>query len=60
MIIGMIFLFLVCQVISLGITAGVIYLVCWLLGIDFSWKIALAIWLILSLIKSCFNVTVEK
>ena len=47
-------------------TAGVVWLICWgltasgLLAISFSWPLAVAVWFILFLLKSTFNVTVKK
>lgn len=59
-IICIILVFLMYLVISFGITAGIIYLVFWLLGISFSWKITLAIWLILGLIRTSFKLTISE
>lgn len=62
-------------VIALGIsflfTAGLVWLLCWLLpmigittigsiAIVFSWKLALVIWLIIALLRSIFSITVKK
>ena len=47
-------------------TAGVVWLICWgltasgLLAISFSWPLAVAVWFILFLLKTTFNVTVKK
>ena len=52
--------------ISFLITAGLVWLLCWLLPaigitaigtftIAFSWKLALAIWLIIALLRSIFS-----
>ena len=54
--------------ISFLITAGLVWLLCWLLPaigitaigtftITFSWKLALAIWLIIALLRSIFSST---
>ena len=54
--------------ISFLITAGLVWLLCWLLPaigittigtftIVFSWKLALAIWLIIALLRSIFSST---
>ena len=54
--------------ISFLITAGLVWLLCWLLPaigitaigtftIAFSWKLALAIWLIIALLRSIFSST---
>ena len=54
--------------ISFLITAGLVWLLCWLLPaigitaigtftIAFSWKLALAIWLIIALLRSIFSFT---
>ena len=53
--------------ISFLMTAGLVWLLCWLLPaigitaigtftIAFSWKLALAIWLIIALLRSIFSV----
>lgn len=53
--------------ISFLLTSGLIWLLCWLLPaigitaigtftIAFSWKLALAVWIILGLLKSIFSV----
>ena len=54
--------------VSFLITAGLVWLLCWLLPaigitaigtftIAFSWKLALAIWLIIALLRSIFSST---
>ena len=54
--------------ISFLITAGLVWLLCWLLPaigittigtftIVFSWKLALAIWLVIALLRSIFSST---
>ena len=60
-------LILLSLVISFLLTSGLIWLLCWLLPaigitaigtftIVFSWKLALAIWIILALLQSIFSV----
>lgn len=60
-------LILLSLVISFLLTSGLIWLLCWLLPaigitaigtftIAFSWKLALAIWIILALLRSIFSV----
>lgn len=60
-------LILLFLVISFLLTSGLIWLLCWLLPaigitaigtftIAFSWKLALAVWIILGLLKSIFSV----
>lgn len=60
-------LILLSLVISFLLTSGLIWLLCWLLPaigitaigtftIAFSWKLALAIWIILALLQSIFSV----
>lgn len=60
-------LILLSLVISFLLTSGLVWLLCWLLPalgitaigtfvIVFSWKLALAIWLILLLLRSLFTV----
>ena len=57
---------LLALVVSFLITAGLVWLLCWLLPaigivaigtftIAFSWKLALAIWLIIALLRSIFS-----
>ena len=57
--------------ISFLMTAGLVWLLCWLLPaigitaigtftIAFSWKLALAIWLIIALLRSIFSSTGKK
>lgn len=45
-----------------GITALLVKCVCWAFGYTFSWKMALGIWALLSLVGGAFksNVTVKK
>ena len=45
-----------------GITALLVKCVCWAFGYTFSWKMALGIWALLSLVGGVFknNVTVKK
>lgn len=54
-------------VVSFLLTSGLIWLLCWLLPaigitaigtftIAFSWKLALAVWIILALLRSIFSV----
>lgn len=62
-----ILLILLSLAISFLLTSGLIWLLCWLLPaigitaigtftIAFSWKLALAIWIILALLQSIFSV----
>lgn len=62
-----ILLILLSLAISFLLTSGLIWLLCWLLPvigitaigtftITFSWKLALAIWIILALLQSIFSV----
>lgn len=63
------------MVIALGIsflfTAGLVWLLCWLLpmigitaigsiAIAFSWKLVLVVWLIVAILRSIFRVTVKS
>lgn len=63
-------LVILCLGISFLVTAGLVWLLCWLLPalgiatigtftIVFSWKLALAIWLILALLRSIFSVSTK-
>lgn len=56
--------------VSFLITAGLVWLLCWLLPaigiatigtftIMFSWKLALAIWLIIALLRSIFSISTK-
>ena len=60
-------LILLSLVVSFLLTSGLVWLLCWLLPalgitaigtftIAFSWKLALAIWIILALLQSIFSV----
>ena len=57
-------------IISFLITAGLVWLLCWLLPaigivaigtftIVFSWKLALAIWLVIALLRSIFPISTK-
>lgn len=57
--------------VSFLLTSGLIWLLCWLLPaigitaigtftIAFSWKLALAIWIILALLRSIFSVSKKE
>ena len=65
------FLVLVCLGIDFLFSAGLVWLLCWLLpmigitaigsiAIVFSWKLALVIWLIVAILRSIFRVTVKS
>ena len=67
MVIGTILVVILAFAISFLLTSGLIWLLCWLLPaigitaigtftIAFSWKLALAIWIILALLRSIFSV----
>lgn len=60
-------LILLSLAVSFLVTSGLVWLLCWLLpalgitaigtfAIAFSWKLALAIWIILALLQSIFSV----
>lgn len=62
-----VFLVLLYFVVSFLFTSGLIWLLCWLLPaigitaigtftIAFSWKLALAVWIIIALLRSIFSV----
>lgn len=64
---GVILLILLSLAVSLLATSGLVWLLCWLLPalgitaigtfvIVFSWKLALAIWIVLLLLRSLFTV----
>lgn len=66
-----ILLTLLIYAISFLCTAGLIWLLCWLLPaigvatigsfvIAFSWKLALVVWLIVAILRSIFRVTVKS
>lgn len=51
----MIVIFLIAAGISWVVASGVIWLICWLIGWDFSIKVATAIWLVMILINGIFS-----
>lgn len=53
---------LVYLALSFGFTSLLLYLACWAFGLAFSWKIAFGVWVVMALIRSCFNssITVNK
>ena len=51
----MIVIFLIAAGISWVATSGIIWLICWLVGWDFSIKVATAIWLVMMLIYGSFS-----
>lgn len=55
-----ILLLAICYAISWIITCGIIKLITICFGLTFSWAIATGVWLILSLLKSIFSITVKK
>ena len=65
------FLVLVCLGIDFLFSAGVVWLLCWLLPaigivsigsfvIAFSWKLVLVVWLIVAILRSIFRITVKN
>lgn len=65
------FLVLVCLGIDFLFSAGLVWLLCWLLPaigiasigsfvIAFSWKLVLVVWLIVAILRSIFRVTVKS
>lgn len=42
-------------ILSFGITSSVVYGICWAFGLNFTWKIAIGIWLVLYILKSIFK-----
>ena len=48
-------LFLIAAGISRVVASGVIWLICWLIGWDFSIKVATDIWLVMILINGIFS-----
>ena len=55
-----ILLLAVCYGISYIVTCGIIKLITMCFGLEFSWAIATGIWLIICILKSIFNVTVNN
>ena len=51
--------FLLAIVVSWGITAGAIKLICLCFSLQFSWKIATGVWLILTLISGFLKNTIH-
>lgn len=50
----------VCCGISWIVTCGIIKLITMCFGLEFSWVVATGIWLIICILKSIFNVTVNN
>ena len=50
-------LFLIFEALSFVVSAGIVKLICLCFGLAFSWKLALGIWLILSLLSAFFKST---
>ena len=50
----------VCYGISWIVTCGIIKLITMCFGLEFSWAVATGIWLIICILKSIFNVTVNN
>lgn len=48
-------IFLIAAGITWVVTSGIIWLICWLIGWDFSIKVATAIWLVMMLIDGSFS-----
>lgn len=48
-------IFLIAAGITWVVTSGIIWLICWLIGWDFSIKVATAIWLVMMLIDGIFS-----
>lgn len=48
-------IFLIAAGISWVVISGIIWLICWLIGWDFSIKVATAIWLVMILINVIFS-----
>lgn len=55
-----IILLAVCYGISWIVTCGIIKLITMCFGLEFSWAVATGIWLIICILKSIFNVTVNN
>ena len=55
-----ILLLAVCYGISWIVTCGIIKLITMCFGWEFSWAVATGIWLIICILKSIFNVTVNN
>ena len=51
----MIVIFRIAAGISWVVTSGIIWLICWLIGWDFSIKVATVIWLVMILIYGSFS-----
>ena len=48
-------IFLIAAGITWVVTSGIIWLICWLIGWNFSIKVATAIWLVMMLIYGIFS-----
>lgn len=55
-----ILIFAVCYGISWIVTCGIIKLITVCFGLTFKWSIATGIWLVICILRSIFNVTVNK
>ena len=42
-------------VLSIGITAGLVQIVCWAFGLTFMWRYAIGIWALLALVSGFFG-----
>lgn len=50
----------ICLAISFFGTAGLVWVVCWVFGLSWSWKIALGVWAALCLISGAVKTTVSR
>lgn len=58
--VAVILLLTICYGISWIVTCGIIKLITMCFGLEFSWSIATGIWLIICILRSIFNVTVNN
>ena len=51
---------LLCAALSVGITGLLVWVVCWAFGLEWSWKLAIGVWAVLSLIAGAVKATGGK
>ena len=59
-IIAVIAVIVICLAISFGISAALVYGICWAFNLTFTWKIAFGVWLVLSLLSGFFKTIVTR
>lgn len=54
-LLGVVLSIILVFILSFGVTSSVVYGICWAFGLNFTWKIAIGIWLVLYILKSIFK-----